>query len=101
MAVESTAAASAINPVAKSLPHPAGTNCHSVGFGDLLVGVVQDANSKQLVADSAMEKFVTGGESNVQDVALSMAKADIAFQLVLEIRNRLIDSYQEVMRMQV
>ncbi len=48
-----------------------------------------------------MEQLATGKSDDIQNVVVSMAKADLTFRLVLEIRNRLIESYQEIMRMQV
>lgn len=101
MAIQGITATSVINSVASSAPTAAAPSSKVSGFGDLLSGMVNQANDQQINADTAMEKLVTGEESNFQDVALSMAKADISFQFVMEIRNRLIDSYQEIMRMQV
>lgn len=109
MAIHGIPATSAIHTVAKAAETSAAsstaaagnTNSEVSGFSDLLAGMVGEANNQQLTADVAMQKLVTGEESNVQDVALAMAKADISFQFVMEIRNRLIDSYQEIMRMQV
>ena len=99
-------ATNAINTIAKAAannasPSPETGTSGVKGFGDMLSGMVGDANSLQVNADTAAQKLVSGEESNVHDVALSMAKADVSFQFVMEIRNRLIDSYQEIMRMQV
>lgn len=71
------------------------------GFGDLVSQFLQDANNQQLQVGSQIESLATGQTDNVHDVVLSVAKADLAFRLVMEIRNRLISSYQELMRMQV
>jgi flagellar hook-basal body complex protein FliE len=71
------------------------------GFGSLLKEVVNEANSKQQAADQAVENFASGNDEDIQNVVVSMAKADLSFRMVMEIRNRLIDSYQEIMRMQV
>lgn len=70
-------------------------------FSQLASRFVQDANSSQLASDKAIQNFATGETDNVHDVVLSMAKADLEFRFLLEIRNRLIESYQELMRMQV
>lgn len=71
------------------------------GFGDLLTGFVKDANQKQATADNAIADFADGRDDNIQNVVVSMAKADLSFRLVMEIRDKLVDSYHEVMRMQV
>jgi len=44
---------------------------------------------------------VTGEAESIHDVVLTTSRADLAFRLMMEIRNRLIASYQEVMRMQI
>ena len=71
------------------------------GFAQMLQGRVADVNSQQLEADHAIQDLVTGETENVHDVVLSVVKADLSFRLMLEIRNRLMENYQEIMRMQV
>ncbi len=80
---------------------PSGGGAGPSGFGDLVSQFLQDANNQQLQVGSQIEALATGQTDNVHDVVLSVAKADLAFRLVMEIRNRLISSYQELMRMQV
>lgn len=75
---------------------PSGTS----GFADLIQDYVRQTNNDQLVSDSAIHDFATGKTENVQQVVLAMANADMSFQLFMEIRNKLIDSYNELMRMQ-
>ncbi len=70
-------------------------------FADLLGDQLQKINAQHIEADQAVQQFATGQTDNIHDVVLSVTKADLAFRMVLEIRNRLIESYQEVMRMQV
>ena len=70
-------------------------------FSSLLEGVVQQANQQQHQANAQIDSLVAGKTDNIQDVVMSMAKADLTFQLVLEMRNKLMDAYQEIMRMQV
>ena len=71
------------------------------GFGQTVTDLLKGANSQQLQADAAIQDLVGGNSSSVHQVVLAVAKADLAFRMVLEIRNRLIESYQEVMRMQI
>jgi flagellar hook-basal body complex protein FliE len=73
----------------------------SGAFGRLLTQFVGDAGAQQAHAEQAVQNLVSGRASNVHNVMLAMAKADLSFHLVLEIRNRLSDAYQEIMRMQV
>lgn len=71
------------------------------GFGKLVGDLLQDVNQPHIQADSNVQNLMTGETGNVDDVVMSVVQADLAFRMVLEIRNRLISSYQEVMRMQV
>lgn len=63
--------------------------------------LVKGANHQQLAADEQMEKLAAGESDGLHQVILTAAKADLSFRLVLELRNKLMDSYQEIMRMQV
>jgi len=70
------------------------------GFADLVSHFVEQTNSDQISAESAIQDFATGKNDNVQQVVLAMTNADMSFQLFMEIRNHIIDSYNELMRMQ-
>lgn len=70
-------------------------------FGDVLETMLRDTADVQLEAEKATEGLVRGETENVHDVMLAMAKADVSFRMMLEVRNKLVDAYQEVMRMQV
>ena len=52
-------------------------------------------------ADKAVEQLLSGEKQDVHEVMLSMAKADVSFRMMIEVRNKLVEAYQEVMRMQV
>jgi flagellar hook-basal body complex protein FliE len=70
-------------------------------FVDVIEKLLGDANSGQLKADEAIRELAMGQAENLHDVMLAVAKADLAFRTILEVRNRLTEAYQEVMRMQV
>lgn len=72
-----------------------------VPFSRLVSDMIQDTNHQHLQAQQSVRDLVTGKTDNIHEVALSAANADLAFRFVMEIRDRLINSYQEVMRMQV
>ena len=84
-----------------SMTGPRSPGKGETSFAQVISGLLQDANAQQLQSDHALQQLVTGETDNVHNVVLAVAKADLSFRLVLEIRNRLIDSYQEIMRMQV
>ena len=59
------------------------------------------ARQQQRQVDAELQKVVTGETDHVHDLVVSVAKADLALRLVIEVRDQLISSYQEVMRMQM
>ncbi len=70
------------------------------GFGDVVQGYLQQVNGQQLAVDAAISDFVTGKTDNIQHVVLAMAQADLSFQFFMEVRNKVIESFHELMRMQ-
>jgi flagellar hook-basal body complex protein FliE len=65
-------------------------------FKDMLVDSIQQVNSMQLEADQAVETMFTGGEINPAEVLTAVQKADLAFRLTMQMRNKLMEVYQEV-----
>jgi flagellar hook-basal body complex protein FliE len=80
-----------------SIGKAADSNFGQNNFAKLL----SNANEQQLTADKAVNELADGSNTSLHNVVLSAAKADLSFRLVLEIRNKLIESFQEIMRMQV
>ena len=70
-------------------------------FADMVKGLVTEANQEQLKSQDGVRQLIAGETDSIHDVVLTTSRADLAFRLMMEIRNRLIASYQEVMRMQV
>ncbi len=73
------------------------------GFGDVLKDALNKVNTAQLQAEQITHNFVVGGSNDVElhQVILATEKATLALQLTMQIRNKVIDAYQEIMRMQV
>ena len=70
-------------------------------FGQLVDQVLSTQSHADATANKAIEQLATGQADNLHSVSLAVAQADLSFRLVLELRNRLTEAYQEVMRMQV
>jgi flagellar hook-basal body complex protein FliE len=68
-------------------------------FGDMFSSFLKDVNSMQMKADQSIQKMVTGEIKDVHQVMLAVGEAKVAFNLLLEIRNKTMEAYQEVMRM--
>jgi flagellar hook-basal body complex protein FliE len=65
-------------------------------FKDFLLDSIRDVNSMQQQADQAVETMMTGGEADPAEVLTAVQKADLAFRLMMQMRNKLMQVYQEV-----
>ena len=70
-------------------------------FKDLLLESIREVNSMQQDADLAVEQLATGGDVNPAEVLTAVQKADIAFRLMMQIRNKMVEAYQEVQNIRV
>lgn len=73
----------------------------SKNFEDLIKEFVQDINQDLITAKEIEGKLAQGKVENLQEALYLIEKADISFRLLTEIRNKALESYQEIMRMQV
>jgi flagellar hook-basal body complex protein FliE len=76
---------------------PAGTP----SFKDVLLQGIDQVNSMQQQADHAVESLLTGGEVNPAEVLTAVQKADLAFRMAMQIRNKLVTAWQEVQAVRV
>lgn len=72
-----------------------------MSFPQILKEMVNNTNELQHKAAEIAEKFVLGEISDIHEVMIAAEEAGVALELVMEIRNKLIEAYQELMRMQV
>ncbi len=70
-------------------------------FADTLNEAIQNVNELQKSSDKAMQNLATGRTDNVAEVMIAAEKADISLKLMVQVRNKIIDAYQEIMKMQV
>jgi flagellar hook-basal body complex protein FliE len=73
----------------------------SASFGETLQKAIGDVNALQSEAGKAVERMVTGEAVDLHEVMIAVEKAKTSFDLLMEIRNKTIDAYREIMRMQV
>lgn len=89
-------------PDALRQPGPAGVrSTEGIPFAQLMSQLLQAADQPQQVVIQGMDQILTGQVDNIHDLAINVANADVAFRIVMEVRDQLISAYQEVMRMQV
>ena len=72
-----------------------------VSFSDYLKNELYKVNDLIIQSDKLSEDFAAGKTDNIHQVLIAVEKADIALQFTLQIRNKLFDAYNEIMRMQL
>jgi flagellar hook-basal body complex protein FliE len=73
-----------------------------VNFSDALKSSLENVSSSQIKADEMGKSFAMGDDKvNLSDVMISMQKASIGFQATVQVRNKLVSAYHEIMNMQV
>jgi len=70
-------------------------------FANVLGDLVSEVSQKQAAAGSAVTGLLSGQNVSLHQAMISMEEANVSFQMMVEVRNRLLDSYQELMRMQI
>jgi len=80
------------------LPLPASERGGDRGFGHRLKEAVQEVNGHQQAADQAMDQ-VARGSMGIHEGMTAVSKADISLRLLLQVRNKVLEAYKEVMRM--
>jgi flagellar hook-basal body complex protein FliE len=68
----------------------------TASFKDFLIKSIQDVNTAQQDANTAVETLMTGGDVDPASVLTAVEKADLAFRMMLQMRNKVLQVYQEV-----
>jgi flagellar hook-basal body complex protein FliE len=93
------AAPNAVSPTASVTPSVVS---QPTSFGHLAQEMVRDVNSYQQVAGEKVRDVLMGnGKTSIQEAMVAVQESTVAFQLLSQVRNKLIDSYQELNRMQI
>ena len=73
----------------------------SISFGDTIGNFLDAVNTAQMDAKDSVAEIVTGESENLHEAMAKVEEGKISFELMLEIRNKLLQSFQEIQRMQV
>ena len=90
-------------PLPKPALAPAGpaAGAPTDGFGQMLDGLAATVDGKQGAAQAMTRQVLLGDSGQLHQSVIAMQEASVAFTLMVEVRNKLVESYQELMRMQV
>lgn len=92
-----------MNAHLKGLAQPKTTPAQQMGnkFGDMLKTSIAEVNQAQISADHAAEQIAAGETKNLHGAMIKLEEADISLRLMVQVRNKAVEAYQEIMRMQV
>lgn len=82
-------------------PSAPASETSGASFAETLKTAVDQVNQLQKSSDKAMQDLATGRTDNVADVMIAAEKADVALRVMVQVRNKIVDAYTEIMRMQV
>ena len=86
-------------PLVPATPETATSKATS--FGKVLEDSLAQVNALQHEADTAIQGLATGASGTLHDTMLAIQKAELSFKLMMQVRNKIVEAYQEVLRMQV
>jgi len=93
---------SAITSIAGLTPMTGpGQSSQPGAFQNVLQDAIQNIESANNNASNSVQKFLTGENEELHSTILAVQQASIAFDLGLQVRNKVVDAYQEIMRMQM
>lgn len=76
-------------------------NSNKISFGEILKNSLLKVNQLQLESQKLNEQLAIGNVENVHQVIIAAQKAELALQFTLQIRNKILDAYNEIMRMSI
>jgi flagellar hook-basal body complex protein FliE len=85
----------------RETPAPAGGGDAAHPFAEVLKSSLDEVNGLQQKADAAITALATGDKMSLHDTMIAMEQADVSFRLMMQVRNKIVDAYQEIMRIQV
>ncbi len=94
----------ALGPLSQSPIRPTDTSDVSqakAGFGDILSSTLNSVNNSQIAGDNAIVKLQTGEAKHLHEVMIAVEEADISLRMLVQMRNKALTAYEEIMRMQI
>ena len=96
-----TNTSSRVNPLQLPIASKPSGAASETSFKDVLMKNIDQVNRLQQDAERAIEDLVSGKRDDVDGVLIAKQKADMAFKLLLQVRNKMVDAYEEIKQMRV
>jgi len=95
-----------IDPIASDIPlslgsKPVGAREENTRFGALIKDAIATVNDLSKQSNKEIEKIITGESDELHTAVIAAQRADVSFQMMMEVRNKIVQAYQEILRMQV
>lgn len=90
-----------LGPVTAGTPAGKAAPSGKESFGDLLSKAITDVNDLQTASGTAQDQLIRGDAAELHQIMIAVEKAGISFDLLLEVRKRLLEAYQELTRMSI
>jgi flagellar hook-basal body complex protein FliE len=71
------------------------------GFADMMAKGIGEVNQQLLASQTGLQRLATGDTQNLHQVMIQLEESRLSFQLMMQVRNRLLEAYQDVMKMQI
>lgn len=99
MNIQSIGTSSILNNV--NIQKPVEENSKETSFSNVISDAINKVNDAQITADKKVEGFINGEDVSMHDVMLSMQESQLSMQLLIEVRNKVVEAYQEINRVQL
>jgi flagellar hook-basal body complex protein FliE len=73
----------------------------ATAFSEILGNAIDQVNNLQAAAGEEVQKVMTGEMTDIHTAMIAVQKADVSFQMMMQVRNKLVSAYQEIMKLQV
>lgn len=85
----------------EGLPQLGQPTAGTPSFKDFMLQAIDQVNAVQLDADHSVEQLLTGGDVNPAEVLTAVQKADLSFRMMLQVRNKLMQAFQEIKELRI
>ncbi len=96
-----SSASSSLDQISSDISAQKGSDQATGSFESTLSGFINNVNDLQNSANNAIDQMATGQAADVHEVMVAMEKAKISFDLLMEVRNKMLDAYKQIMQMQI
>jgi|SRR5579863_4009758 flagellar hook-basal body complex protein FliE len=90
-----------IAPVATPSSSASSSGASGSSFSEMLSGAIGEVEGARASANQSVERFLSGEGEDLHSTILSSQRADLEFQMFMQVRNKVVSAYQEIMKLQM